>query len=241
MESIFEDIEVELIDVMGSDLSVVNAARVSMDKYHQFFNESTDEKLIKYLADNGHWSPFAHPHLSVRIKAPIFVARQLVKHQVGLVWNEVSRRYVDSDPTFYPCELRERAKDVKQGSGDTLVNMSYNPIRKHSYDALQVYKYLLQANVAPEVARAVLPLNTMTEWIWTGSLYAFIRVVRQRVHEHAQREANLVGLKLLEILSDCFPHSTKALIGDKPSSKAEESDKDVKEIYEVLLRIINKF
>lgn len=207
----FEDIKVECIDVMGSDLSVVNAARVSMDKFHEEF-EDRDEQLIKYLSENNHWTPFGHAILSLRIKAPIFVARQLVKHQVGLVWNEVSRRYVDSEPTFYLPELRERAENVKQGSGDVLVDIEYNPIKETSKSSLMAYKYLLRMNVAPEIARSVLPLNTMTEWIWTGTLAAFVRVVNLRIHPHAQKEARIVGEKIKEILIEKFPISSKYLI-----------------------------
>lgn len=513
----FEDIKVECIDVMGSDLSVVNAARVSMDKFHEEF-EDRDEQLIKYLSENNHWTPFGHATLSLRIKAPIFVARQLVKHQVGLVWNECfsddtevltnsgwklwgsvtkddllatpepdgssysfkkpleliknkyignmvhihsrdldmlvtpnhdqyisyygkggwteyhkmptheavdkkfaktmkmptinypegddywegklygaflgdgslskdeariyfhvkkdkkkrmlrelaeqtpefdwneseqedgysyfrirniagwcghvdtkaidfykrtrsflrgvydgliatdghvtdknsvsfstvsknmvvslgelayllgfdtrihvrgqvgnwnetykysfkcakpkllknykevsysgyvycaktetgllivrrngkscvsgncSRRYVDSEPTFYLPELRERAENVKQGSGDVLVDIEYNPIKETSKSSLMAYKYLLRMNVAPEIARSVLPLNTMTEWIWTGTLAAFVRVVNLRIHPHAQKEARIVGEKIRDILIEKFPISSKYLI-----------------------------
>ena len=514
----FEDIKVECVDKMGNDLTVVNAARVSMDKFH-YKLEPNDENLIRYLAENNHWSPFAHAMLQVRIKAPIFVARQLVKHQVGLVWNECfsddtevltnsgwklwcsvtkddllatpeldgssysfkkpleliknkyignmvhihsrdldmlvtpnhdqyisyyrnggwteyqkmptheavdkkfaktmkmptinypegddywegklygaflgdgslskdeariyfhvkkdkkkrmlrelaeqtpefdwneseqedgysyfrirniagwcghvdtkaidfykrtrsflrgvydgliatdghvtdknsvsfstvsknmvvslgelayllgfdtrihvrgqvgnwneaykysfkcakpkllknykevsysgyvycaktetgllivrrngkscvsgncSRRYVDSEPTFYLPELRERAENVKQGSRDVLIELGYNPIKEASETALKAYKQLLEANVAPEVARSVLPLNTMTEWIWTGSLYAFVRVVKLRTDSHAQKEARIVAERIKDILKAQFPLSYKYLIG----------------------------
>lgn len=208
----FEDIKVECVDKMGSDLTVVNAARVSMDKFH-YKLEPNDENLIRYLAEHNHWSPFAHAMLQLRIKAPIFVARQLVKHQVGLVFNECSRRYVDSDPTFYLTELRERAENVKQGSRDVLIELGYNPIKEASETAIKAYKQLLEANVAPEVARSVLPLNTMTEWIWTGSLYAFVRVVKLRTDSHAQKEARIVAERIKDILKAQFPLSYKYLIG----------------------------
>lgn len=209
----FEDIKVEFIDKLGSDLTVVNAARVSMDKFHDKFEEN-DESLIEYLAEHNHWSPFAHASLQLRIKAPIFVARQLVKHQIGLVWNEVSRRYVDSEPTFYLTELRERAENVKQGSKDVLVNLGCSPIMLISKTALKTYNQLLEANVAPEVARSVLPLNLMTEWIWTGSLYAFARVVNLRTDSHAQKEARIVGEKIKEIVKEHFPVSSKYLLNE---------------------------
>ena len=118
--------KVELIEKLGSDLTVVNAARVSFDKHHKNFTEG-DEKLIKYLASHGHWTPFGHPQLQFRIYAPIFVARQLVKHQVGLVWNEVSRRYVDSKPQFYiPKDWRSKPIDKKQGSGEEIVELTHS-------------------------------------------------------------------------------------------------------------------
>ena len=120
--------EVTLVDKMGSDLSVVNAARVSFAKTHEEFEEEKDERLIKYLAKHDHWSPFGHAQLQFHIKAPIFVARQLVKHQVGLVWNEVSRRYVDDEPEFYePTEWRKAAENKKQGSSDCLLYTSPSP------------------------------------------------------------------------------------------------------------------
>ena len=120
--------DIQLVDKMGSDLSVVNAARVSFNKRKNKF-EDNDEKLIKYLAEHNHWSPFGHTTLQFLIKAPIFVARQLVKHQVGLVWNEVSRRYVDDEPTFYmPFMWRERAENKKQGSADTEVEYDITDI-----------------------------------------------------------------------------------------------------------------
>ena len=209
--SMFEDIKVEFVDKLGSDLTVVNAARVSMDKFHSEFTER-DESLIEYLAEHNHWSPFAHASLQIRIKAPIFVARQLVKHQIGLVWNEVSRRYVDSPPTFYIPELRLRAENVKQGSRDEVIDMGYNPISDACKIALRAYNKLLEANVAPEVARSVLPLNTMTEWIWTGSLYAFARVINLRTDSHAQKESRIVGEKIKEIVKEHFPVSSKYLL-----------------------------
>ena len=152
---------VNLIDVMGTDLSVVNAARVSFAKESNEFSDK-DEKLIKYLAKHNHWSPFGHASLQFRIKAPIFVARQLVKHQVGLVWNEVSRRYVDDEPEFFiPDQWRSRPENSKQGSGEEII--IYN-IESTMQFVKQTYQNLLKANVAPEMARMVLPQNMYTEW-----------------------------------------------------------------------------
>jgi thymidylate synthase (FAD) len=207
------DIEVKLLDSMGTDLSVANVARVSFDKQHDELTDG-DVKLINYLATHDHWSPFAHCYASFRIKAPLFVARQLVKHQVGLSWNEVSRRYVDSEPEFYmPKDLRGRAENVKQGSGEALgYQGQLNWIRCNSNAALEAYKDLLDNGVAPEQARMVLPLNTMTEWIWSGSLMAFARVCRQRLDPHAQYECRLVAEQLDERLRWAFPESMAALL-----------------------------
>ena len=143
--------KVELIDKMGNDLSVVNAARVSYAKVKDDFDTS-DEKLIKYLAEHKHWSPFAHTFLSFRIKAPVFVARQLVKHQVGLVWNEESRRYISDEPELYSLtQWREKPKTSKQGSGDsmTIDNELQIQITLHQQNSLNLYHKLLDSNVAP--------------------------------------------------------------------------------------------
>lgn len=207
----FAGISVALLDVMGDDLTVVNAARVSMDKHHTEFTLG-DSCLIDYLAEHNHWSPFAHPQVSFRVKAPIFVARQLAKHQVGLSWNEVSRRYVDTSPEFYLPEMRKRAEHVKQGSLDEVVSGACDIITDATTASKRAYEELLRMGVAPEVARTVLPQNMMTEWIWTGSLYAFCRVVNLRIDPHAQREAGVVARKIRRFLIDCFPQSTRALL-----------------------------
>ena len=206
---------VELVDFMGSDLSVVNAARVSFAKVSDEFSDK-DAKLISYLAKHGHWSPFAHNSISLRIKAPIFVARQLVKHQVGLVWNEVSRRYVDDEPEFYFPEVwRGKPENAKQGSGKDfkpLVNLQFHLAAKAACEeALARYLELVDKDVAPEQARMVLPQNTMTEWIWTGSLMAFARVCKQRLDAHAQLETQEVAKKINDIVEPLFPVSWKAL------------------------------
>lgn len=210
-ERVFAGISVELLDTMGDDLTVVNAARVSMDKHHTEFTLG-DAALIEYLARNGHWSPFAHPQMSFRVRAPIFVARQLVKHQVGLSWNEVSRRYVDSDPVFYLPAARRRAETVKQGSLSETVPGAEDIISDAVVAARRAYNDLLQMGVAPEIARVVLPQSMMTEWVWTGSLYAFARVVNQRMDPHAQREAAEVAQGIRDHLVRAFPHSSAALL-----------------------------
>ena len=207
---------VELVDHMGSDLSVVNAARVSFGKVS---NELTDKdnKLINYLAKHNHWSPYAHAFASFRIKAPIFVARQLVKHQVGLSWNEVSRRYVDEEPEFWmPAEWRGRPVNAKQGSNGVMAEaqpeMMLSPTLGWAMTAcLNTYIDLLKVGVAPEQARMVLPQNTMTEWIWSGSLAAFCRVCKLRLDPHAQEETRELVGGIKALLEPLFPVSFTAL------------------------------
>ena len=205
--------KVELIDKMGTDLSVVNAARVSYAKTKEVFDDK-DEKLIKYLAEHEHWSPFAHANLQFRIKAPVFVARQLVKHQVGLVWNEVSRRYVDDKPElFHPESWRGRPVNSKQGSSGDL---ELDTITKHRYETameecINVYNSLLQKNVAPEQARMVLPQSMMTEWYWSGTVYAFARVCNLRCKPDTQKETQDVANEIERLAKDAFPHSWKYL------------------------------
>ena len=200
---------VTLIDKMGSDLSVVNAARVSFAKKKTEFDEK-DEKLIKYLADHDHWSPFGHASMQFLIKAPIFVARQLVKHQVGLIWNEVSRRYVDDEPEFYiPFIWRSRPENKKQGSGNKEIEYDITDIVQASKT---VYKQMLEEDISPEMARMILPQNMMTEWYWSGSLMAFARVCNLRNKEDAQQETRVVTEHIARHLKDHFPVSAKYLM-----------------------------
>ena len=205
---------VTLIDKMGSDATVVNAARVSFAKQiegHRVGLTQKDEKLIKYLADHNHWSPFAHASLQFRIKAPIFVARQLVKHQVGLVWNEVSRRYVDDEPEFYvPFMWRKRPpKSIKQGSSKEEVEYD---ITSEMGILKKLYNDMIEKGIAPEMARMVLPQNMMTEWYWSGSLYAFARVCNLRLKEDTQSETRDVVTHIEQVMRDQFPVSSKYLL-----------------------------
>ena len=199
---------VNLIDVMGTDLSVVNAARVSFAKESNEFSDK-DAKLIHYLAKHNHWSPFGHASLQFRIKAPIFVARQLVKHQVGLVWNEVSRRYVDDEPEFYiPNEWRLKADDKKQGSSDETIEYNLGSTLEF---VKTTYQNMLKANIAPEMARMILPQNLYTEWYWSGSLMAFARVCNLRCKPDTQWETQQIA-NLIDIESkQHFPTSWRAL------------------------------
>ena len=220
--------KVELVDKMGSDLSVVNAARVSYSKESEWESitpagptegalSEKDEKLIKYLAKHNHWSPFAHASLQFRIKAPIFVARQLVKHQVGLVWNEISRRYVDYEPELYePKEWRGRPQNSKQGSDGTV---SIDSNEKHRLDMTMVeckiiYNSLIGKGIAPEQARMVLPQSMMTEWIWSGTLYAFARVCNLRCAKDTQEETRHIANQIHNICNKEFPNSWKYLTNE---------------------------
>jgi thymidylate synthase (FAD) len=220
-------IKATYIDHMGTDLTTVNAARVSFGKQSEweweecgvkaFGNESyqrlsdKDAKLIHYLAKHKHMSPFGHAFASFHVKAPIFVARQLVKHKF-LRWNEISRRYVDDEPEFYVPELwRGRAEDKKQGSSGE-VKIPYMVPHEFNKSALYEYETLLESGVAPEQARMVLPQSTMTEWYWSGSLDAFADMCRLRCKDDTQYETRLVAVTISAIMEDLFPVSWKALV-----------------------------
>jgi thymidylate synthase (FAD) len=230
-------IEVTLIDCMGSDLSVVNAARVSFGKKSEWVWEEfdgkviykdsyarlsdRDTKLIRYLAKHKHLSPFGHAFASFHVKAPIFVARQLVKHKF-LRWNEISRRYVDEEPEVYlPNVWRGKSKDKKQGSDDTVSidvtwydrDDGYNSWPEDSwFIALEAYQKMLELGVAPEQARMVLPQSTMTEWYWSGSLDAFAAMCKLRCASDTQYESRIVADQISEKMKELFPVSWEALM-----------------------------
>lgn len=223
--------EVSLMDHMGSDLTVANAARVSFGKRKECQNfteikygvnnekiakipilDKTDEKLINYLAKHNHWTPMGHTSVQFHIKAPMFVARQLGKHQVGLVWNEISRRYVDSDPEFYsPEDWRLKAENVKQGSSSEIIKYD---ISEYNKICLNMYNELLSKNIAPEMARMVLPQNIMTEFFWSGSLAAFSRICKLRLAKDSQWETRQVAKMISEECEKLFPVSWKALMNN---------------------------
>lgn len=207
------DVAVEYVSHMGDDTNVVNAARVSFAKEVQEFTEK-DQGLLNYLAKHNHWSPFAHTCISVRCKVPIFLARQLVKHQVGGNWNEESRRYIDGPVEFYfPKELHSKPDNAKQGAGGKHFASSslVEEMRYSTEDSYAAYQRLLAAEVAPEEARMVLPLNSMTNFIWSGSLLFFDRVITQRIDSHAQLIAQDFAKKLQEVVRPLYPNSFKAL------------------------------
>jgi len=216
-------IEVTYIDHMGSDLSVVNAARVSFGKKSKSLGEvgigddpimvpvlhDTDVRLIRYLAKHNHKSPFNHAFATFHVKAPIFVARQLQKHEY-MPWNEISRRYVDEEPELYEAPIwRGRAEDKKQGSyGEVESNAN---VLYYNKNALMMYKQLLDEGVAPEQARMVLPQSMMTEWYWSGSLYAFAKMCGLRLKDDTQAETRKVAELIEDVMMDIFPNSWEAL------------------------------
>lgn len=224
-------IKVELVDVMGNDSSVSNSARVSFNKWKEDFDEG-DAKLIKYLATHKHMTPFRHTQVQLRCKAPIFLVRQLGKHQAGLSWNEVSRRYVKSEPEFFSPQKWRLAPEgsIKQGSCGTADHISllyttgydrdygeeFNNIL-NAYDncvatCLTLYNQMLDNNVAPEMARMVLPQSMQTEWIWSGNILAFAHVYKERIAEGAQEEARMFAIELDKVIRPLFPVAWSALV-----------------------------
>ena len=214
-------IKATLIDSMGSDLSVVNAARVSFGKQSQWNPNYRDEKplyekderLIRYLAKHEHISPFGHAFASFHVKAPIFVARQLVKHKF-LRWNEISRRYVDDEPEFYvPDVWRGRSADKKQGSEGSY-SADHHMLDDAMGRVMDLYDQLIYTGCAPEMARMVLPQSTMTEWYWSGSLDAFASMCKLRLKEDTQYESRLVAQQISAKMAELFPVSWEALVGE---------------------------
>ena len=228
-------IKATLMDHMGSDLTVVNAARVSFGKEshavawadYDYENKARcgdliaildpkDQKLIRYLAKHNHISPFGHAFASFHVKAPVFVARQLVKHKF-LRWNEISRRYVDDEPEFYtPDVWRGRSADKKQGS-EGVVESNANMLYYNTM-SLGLYNQLLDEGVAPEMARMTLPQSAMTEWWWSGSLDAFASMCNLRLPSDTQYEARVVAEQVSKVLGDLFPVSWPSLV---PLSQSE--------------------
>ena len=211
--------EVTYVNHMGDDLSVVNAARVSFGKKSDYMMrihngeakvlQHKDNRLIKYLAKHKHKSPFNHAFATFHVKAPVFVARQLVKHEY-MPWNEISRRYVDDPPDFFkPDYWRGRAENVKQGSSGEVKS---NANVAYQYAKIEgLYKQLLDEGVCPEQARMILPQSMMTEWYWSGTLYAFAKMCGLRLKEDTQAETRIVAEKIEDCLKDIFPVSWEAL------------------------------
>lgn len=198
---------------MGNDLTVVNAARVSFQNHKEEMDEK-DEKLIRYLAKHNHWTPFAHPQITLRIKAPVAIRTQFFKHKQGFVENEVSRRYVSSPPEIYtPKQWRQASENKKQGSAGAAER---SPMRDHVYDyaiqkAIGCYNLLIADGICPEQARFVLPQAMFTEWYWTGSLAAYARFYKLRSSEDAQGEIQEYAEGIATIIRPLFPISWPAL------------------------------
>ena len=217
----YNGIAVVLIDHMGSDLSVVNAARVSFSKESVWADAATqtlavrDQKLIEYLATHNHWSPFGHAFASFRIKAPISCARQLAKSTIGLCWNEVSRRYVSYEPEVFRVDAwRGAPVNAKQGSdGAPVMSQHVAAVYEEvNNQAVAAYNKLIEGGVAPEQARLLLPQSMMTEWIWSGSLAAFARVCKLRLAPDTQQETREVANGIAREMEKLFPFSFNALL-----------------------------
>lgn len=208
---------VELLDIFGNDLTVVNAARVSFAKESKEFSEQ-DGKLVRYLAKHHHISPFFHPQIHMRIKMPIFVAREWYRHQIGFARNEVSRRYVDAPPECYvpnANDIRARDPKLKQGSKSEPVDnaeYTHEMLNDATYAAMLTYEKLLQSGVAPEVARMVLPQSMYTEFVETGSLAAYARLCGLRLDPTAQKEIRDYATAVDTLLKDAFPVCWPALM-----------------------------
>ena len=192
----------ELLSHFGDDLMVVNAARVSYGKSKASFDEK-DVKLISFLVRHGHTSPFRHPQLQYRISCPIFVERQLFKHQVGLTANSISGRYVDfSDEYWTPSVLRKQSKDSKQGSEGPIDSKKNEELLENIKSVVNsckaLYKDMEDAGVAKEQCRIVLPLCLETQFVWTGSIAAFLHLWRLRLKEDTQQETREVAGMMLD-------------------------------------------
>ena len=204
---------VEYVAHSGDDLLVVNAARCSFGKEKQEFTEA-DAKLINFLAREKHVLPFRHPTVTLRCKAPIFVARQLMKHQVGMSWSEESRRYITTEPEFYwPDKWRKKADNVKQGSSDEeFVGADEDNPLTLVEGLVDWYNRMLDQGLAPEQARMILPQNMMTTWVWTGTLLAWIHMLQLRLDSHTQAETQEFAAKVADIIKPLYPVSYEALM-----------------------------
>lgn len=223
------DIEVDYIDHMGTDASVSRAARVSFANDGKDFDDVKDTKLIQYLAKHGHISPFHHTFITVRVKAPIFVRSQAVKHKFMPV-NEVSRRYCDDDFEFYiPQDWRLRAENVKQGSSDEIFNGlmfinndgdgdnhgdAHDAAKHVAQVSIDIYNGMLSKGICPEMARSCLPQSMMTTFYWSGTLSAFADMLKLRLDSHAQKEIQYMSQKIRDIIEPLFPVSLKALLNN---------------------------
>lgn len=212
--------QVDYITHSGDDLLVCNAARVSFDKHKEEFGDD-DKKLLRYLAKHNHWSPFSHPQITLRMKAPVFIRTQCYKHKQGFTENEVSRRYVDDEPEFFiPDVWRGRPTNSKQGSDGEIKTILFHGdeelsptvlYREVYRRALFFYGEMIRGGVCPEQARMVLPQGMYTQWFWTGSLAAYARFYKQRTDSHAQKEIRDLAKMVGDVIEPLFPDSWKVL------------------------------
>lgn len=209
--------KVELLEVFGNDEMVANCARVSYQKEASNYTDAQNEKLINFLARENHWSPFSHPRLQFRLQIPIYIERQLVKTQSGVEYNSISGRYVDFSDTYYEIQqFRTQSKDSKQGSGEDLKKLVNDECLRVQQGVIntckEAYNRLIEYGVSKEQARSVLPLSLETTMVWTGSLYSFIRLYKQRTKSDAQKEINMVVTMMMEELkkTNNFKYSLKA-------------------------------
>jgi thymidylate synthase (FAD) len=208
-------IDVSYMTHMGSDDLVVDAARVSFDKQAENYSDNRNTSLINFLARENHMHPFSHPQATFRCSAPIFVARQLAKHQIGGTWNEVSRRYVKSQPSYWkPDFFRASAANVKQGSSEEEHRRSEEFVDEYHdicIDAIACYNKMVALGICAEQARAILPQGAITEWVWTGSLLFWSRVYNLRISPDTQKETRDWAELLGEQMQSLFPVSWGAL------------------------------
>ena len=215
-------IKVEYLNHMGDDLFVSNIARVSFAKESKEFRtieqmpKGSDEGIINYLARENHWTPFGHPQITLRVKAPVPIRTQCFKSKVGFVENEESRRYISTIPELFVPDVFRIKPDgsIKQGSGGDHKDSDYwvAEYRAQCLNAIEMYESMIRSNIAPEQARLVLPQGVMVNWIWTGSLAAYARFCKLRQDSHAQQEVKQVADDVDEILKDLFPYCWKALM-----------------------------
>lgn len=225
-----DGLKAEYVDHMGSDLSVVNAARVSFDKVSDWdvsydceefcgieVLPDSDTKLINYLAKHNHWTPFAHTSISLRTAAPVPIRTQCFKHKSGFVENEESRRYISGTPEVFIPEFRVAAENVKQGSGGLHPENDYwrEYYEQATHEAVCNYKAMVSDGVCPEQARFILPQGAIVNWIWTGNLVSFARYYNQRTDSHAQLEGCILAKQVGEIVGELYPVSWAALTGGK--------------------------
>ena len=212
-------LEAILVDHMGNDQSVVNAARVSFENADdETRTAAQDAGLINYLAKHNHWTPFAHTAITFKMKAPIPIRTQCFKHKQGFVENEESRRYISSTPEYYVPTFRNSVENKKQGSGEDLSEGDQTAAQwvysRWMETAIEMYEEALAHGICEEQARLYLPQGCMVNWVWTGSLAAYARFCKQRLDPHAQKEIQELAVLVSEQIAKLYPVSWKALTGD---------------------------